>query len=98
MSLIAKYKYFIYYINSIKIVYGVIIVDNKIKNKREIIEEKIGEGLIRINAIKKEQVDDVLARQKNGDDRLFGEIAVELGYVDVQAVIDYLKSTNKLKS
>ena len=73
-------------------------MDSKIKNKREIIEEKIGEGLIRIHAIKKEQVEDVLKRQKNGDDRLFGEIAVELGYVDVQAVIDYLKSTSKLKS
>ncbi len=54
--------------------------------------EKIGEGLIRIGAIKKEAVDDVLSRQTAGDKRLFGEIAIDLGYIDDQAIMDYLGS------
>jgi hypothetical protein len=56
------------------------------------VEEKIGDGLVRIKAMTREQVDDVLKRQANGDTRLFGEIAVELSYVDVDAIIEYLKS------
>ncbi len=54
--------------------------------------ERIGEGLIRIGAIKKEAVDDVLSRQTAGDKRLFGEIAIDLGYIDDQAIKDYLES------
>jgi hypothetical protein len=54
------------------------------------IEEKIGDGLVRIGAMTKEHVANVLSRQKAGDKRLFGEIAVECGYVDVDALIDYL--------
>ncbi|MBN1799426.1 MAG: hypothetical protein JW822_12705 [Spirochaetales bacterium] len=65
------------------------------ENKDNKIEEKIGEGLVRIGAMAKAQVDDVLKRQKDGDKRLFGEIAVELGFVDVEAIINYLKSTHK---
>jgi hypothetical protein len=65
-------------------------VDKEIK-----IEEKIGEGLVRIGAMTDAQVNDVLKRQKQGDKRLFGEIAVELGYVDVEAIINYLKTTQK---
>ena len=62
-------------------------------------EEKIGEGLIRIGAMTREQVEDVLGKQKNGDDRLFGEIAIELGYVNDKAIMSYFnfKSTGKLK-
>ena len=56
------------------------------------IEEKIGEGLVRIGALTKVQVDDVLRRQKAGDKRLFGEIAVECSYVDVDAIINFLNS------
>ncbi len=59
------------------------------------IEEKIGEGLVRIGAMTDAQVNDVLMRQKQGDKRLFGEIAVEMGYVDVEAIISYLKTTQK---
>ena len=54
--------------------------------------ERIGEGLIRIGAIKTEAVDDVLSRQAAGDKRLFGEIAIDLGYIDDQAIKDYLES------
>jgi len=56
------------------------------------VEERIGEGLMRIGAITQAQVDAVVKRQKAGDKRLFGEIAVDLGYVDVDAIIKYLKS------
>lgn len=59
------------------------------------IDEKIGEGLVRIGAMSDSQVKDVLKAQKDGDQRLFGEIAVDQGFVDVNAIIDYLKSKNK---
>ena len=59
------------------------------------IEEKIGAGLVRIGAMNEEQVAEVLKHQKKGDTRLFGEIAVELGFVDMDAIINYLKSKNK---
>jgi hypothetical protein len=65
------------------------------ESKENKIEEKIGEGLVRIGAMTKTQVEDVLKRQKAGDKRLFGEIAVDLGFVDVEAIINYLKSTHK---
>ena len=63
--------------------------------KTQMIEEKIGEGLVRIGGMTKEQVDIVLKLQREGDKRLFGEIAVEQGFVDIQAIIDYLKSSQK---
>jgi hypothetical protein len=56
------------------------------------IEERIGDGLVRIGAITRAQLDDVLSKQNAGDKRLFGEIAIELGYVDVDAIIKYLES------
>ena len=52
--------------------------------------EKIGEGLIRIGVMIRAQVDDVLKRQKAGDRRLFGEIAIELGYINDEALQSYL--------
>jgi hypothetical protein len=52
--------------------------------------EKIGEALVRIGAMKSYQVEDVLRLQKSGDGRLFGEIAIELGYIDDQAIRKYL--------
>ena len=58
------------------------------------IDEKIGEGLCRIGAMTQDQVDIVLQKQAGGDDRLFGEIAVDLGYVNVDAILNYLKSKN----
>jgi hypothetical protein len=53
-------------------------------------DEKIGEGLIRIGAISRAQVEDILCRQRGGDNRLFGEIACELGYVNDEAIQSYL--------
>jgi hypothetical protein len=55
-------------------------------------ENKIGEFLVRIGAMKQFQVDDVLRVQGQGDKRMFGEIAIELGYIDdaaLQRYVDY---------
>jgi len=54
--------------------------------------ERIGEALVRIGALKSYQGEDVLRLQKGGDRRLFGEIAIELGYIDDQAIHRYLDS------
>ena len=53
--------------------------------------EKIGENLLKIWAITQEQVNDVLQRQQEGDSRLFGEIAIELEYIDDDVLAEYLK-------
>lgn len=53
--------------------------------------EKIGDVLVRINAMKLPQVQDVLARQRAGDKRLFGEIAIELGYINDAALKRYVE-------
>ena len=55
-------------------------------------DEKIGEGLVKIGAMTKEQVEDILNRQKSGNDSLFGIMAIELGYVDDKVLLDYLES------
>lgn len=54
--------------------------------------EKIGDGLIRIGAMTPEQVQAVLNRQNEGDERLFGEIAIEMTYIDDNAIRQYLDS------
>ncbi len=54
--------------------------------------ERIGEALVRIGAMKSYQVQDVLRLQQGGDQRLFGEIAIELGYIDDRAIQKYLES------
>ncbi len=54
--------------------------------------ERIGDGLVRIGAMTEEQREKILDLQDNGDVRLFGEIAVELGFVDDQAIMDYLNT------
>ncbi len=54
--------------------------------------ERIGEGLVRIGAMTEEQREKVLKMQEEGDERLFGEIAVDLGFIDDQAILDYVNS------
>lgn len=54
------------------------------------LQEKIGEGLVRIGAITQQQCDHILQLQRQGDRRLFGEIAIALGYVDFQSIMSYL--------
>jgi hypothetical protein len=52
---------------------------------------------VQIGAIKQYQVDDVLRLQKEGDTRLFGEIAIELGYIDDEAIKKYLEYRHSRK-
>jgi hypothetical protein len=58
-------------------------------------KEKIGDVLVRIGAMNPLQVKDVLARQKGGDKRLFGEIAIERGYIDDAALKRWVEYKSK---
>jgi hypothetical protein len=51
--------------------------------------ERIGDFLIRTGGMQQAQVDAVLAAQKGGDKRTFGEIAVALGFTTKAAVDSY---------
>jgi len=50
--------------------------------------EKIGEYLVGIGALSATQVTVVINHQQSGDARLFGEIAMELGYLADNEPID----------
>jgi hypothetical protein len=55
--------------------------------------ERIGDFLMRIGAMDQAQVDEVLRIQAEDPDdavRVFGEIAIELGFIDESAVAKYL--------
>ncbi len=54
--------------------------------------EKIGETLVRIGALKPFQVEDVLRTQRLGDNRLFGEIAIEFGYINDEVLKKYIEA------
>jgi malate dehydrogenase (oxaloacetate-decarboxylating) len=55
------------------------------------LQEKIGEGLVRLEMITQAQCQSILAMQNGGDRRLFGEIALALGVLDFDALIDFLR-------
>jgi hypothetical protein len=59
--------------------------------------EKIGDVLVRIGAMTAEQVEEVLNTQKAGDTRIFGEIAIELGYIDDEALRRYVEIVHQDK-
>jgi len=48
--------------------------------------ERMGDGLVRMGAMQPAQLEKVLAAQKGGDSRKFGEIAVALGFVTDAAI------------
>jgi len=48
--------------------------------------ERIGDFLVRTGALQQAQVEAVIAAQKSGDARTFGEIAISLGYATREAV------------
>lgn len=54
--------------------------------------ERIGDGLVRIGAMKEDQRDKVLKMQEDGDERMFGEIAIDLKYIDDHAILSFLES------
>ena len=53
---------------------------------------KIGGFLVSIGAMKTWQVEDVVLAQRTGDTRIFGEIAIALGYIDETALQLYVES------
>jgi hypothetical protein len=53
---------------------------------------KIGEFLVKIGALSEEQVKIVLAEQKQDPEKLFGVIALELGFIDYAAITRYIKT------
>jgi hypothetical protein len=56
--------------------------------------ERIGRGLVRVGALNEQQVAEILIQQRteSGVDRLFGEIAVELGFCDDATITSLLAS------
>ncbi len=55
-------------------------------------QERIGEGLLRYKVIKSDHVNNVLMRQRCGDRRKFGEIALALKYLDMSDLSNYLQT------
>ncbi|MFP4409115.1 MAG: hypothetical protein ACLFPW_11400 [Spirochaetaceae bacterium] len=53
-------------------------------------QERIGEFLVKIGAMTAEQRDEILELQKEQPDRLFGEIAIERGYINERAIDTFL--------
>jgi hypothetical protein len=60
--------------------------------------EKIGEFLVRIGEIDTDRVDIICAKQLSGDKRKFGEIGRELGYINREAVRQYLEAKTAWKA
>lgn len=60
--------------------------------------EKIGEFLIRIGELDTDQVQIICAKQLSGDKRKFGEIGRELGYINREAVRQYLEAKTAWKA
>lgn len=56
------------------------------------LEVRIGEGLVKRGSMEQQDVEAVLKLQRAGDERLFGEIAVDLGYIEVRELMDYLRT------
>jgi hypothetical protein len=59
--------------------------------------ERIGETLVRIGAIKPYQVNDILFAKKKGDSRLFGEIAIDFGYINDDVLRKYIEAEEEWK-
>lgn len=57
--------------------------------------DRIGEFLITIGAMTREQVDHVLSLQSKGDRRIFGEIALELRYLNDDSIKRYVDHLEK---
>jgi hypothetical protein len=58
--------------------------------------ELIGQGLEKARILTSAQVDQILAIQRKDDERLFGEIAVDLRYTEYGAIREYLESRRHL--
>ena len=58
--------------------------------------ELIGEGLVKMGVLTSAQVEQILTIQRRDDERLFGEIAVDLGYTEDTTIRDYLESRRRV--
>jgi hypothetical protein len=58
---------------------------------------RIGDFLAKIGAMTSDQIDHVLRLQESGDSRIFGEIALELGYLNDDAIKRYVDHMEKWK-
>ncbi len=58
--------------------------------------ELIGQGLVRARVLTSAQVDQILTIQRRDDERLFGEIAVDLGFTDDATIREYLESRRRV--
>ena len=54
-------------------------------------KERIGEFLVRTGALTQNQVNEVLNKKQEQPDRLFGDIALELGYINNEIIDKFLK-------
>ena len=52
-------------------------------------DERIGQWLVRAGAMTGKDVDAVLLEQQNGNESLFGIIAMEKGYIDPEILLTY---------
>ena len=59
--------------------------------------ERIGEYLVALGAMSETQVTTVINHQQSGDERLFGEIAMELGYLADNEPIDKFLEYQELR-
>ncbi len=57
----------------------------------KLISGRIGDGLVKMGEMTKKQVRIVLEAQQDGDKRLFGEIAVDMDFIDIGSVIRYME-------
>lgn len=57
---------------------------------REDSTQRIGDFLVRIGAMTQDQVSEVLGRQAGEPDRLFGQIALEMGLISDSAIDSFL--------
>lgn len=55
--------------------------------------EKIGEFLLRIGVMAEYQLQEVLNAQKTGDSRMFGEIAIDFGYINDEVMKKYIEAS-----
>ena len=60
--------------------------------------DRIGCFLVKIGAMKSWQVEDVLRLQQAGDKRRFGEIAIEMHYINDDSIKRYVDYLDKRKN
>ncbi|MDC7228226.1 MAG: hypothetical protein PQJ61_15800 [Spirochaetales bacterium] len=60
----------------------------------QLIDGRIGDGMVKMGEMTESQVRQVLKAQSEGDSRLFGEIAVDMEFIDIGSVIRYMEQSS----